>query len=730
MSATYPFRYEGTQFSFGGLLKLYKGDLHSDISTFALRAESQTESPTTLLNWGSGILYRSTCQLGLFTVDHERFYPTQSPQKLATRICIKNTSPDPLLVDQLIPLQLEAEGLKLGTTPVSEWVLMRQPRHKNDMPATSKLGSHKAGKKDLVRGIPETGGIPNEKLGDANPIHFVSSELMVLFAEDASLILGVTPLDQCLISMELEVSLDFNQITTLSIICHGDGQQVESGSVLESPWVIVDGNPNPFGAIDELAETWLAMYPNTRILHRTHRNPSTVWCSWYYYGDGCTKAEVDSNLNVLEQNPLPIDVIQIDACWDEKWGDWYPNHRWQGLETYAKEILKRGYQPGIWTCPFLTDWRSYIRYHHWEWLLKDKDGNPILFPMGTDAYVLDPTHPEVQTYLETLFHRLTHEWGFTYHKLDFTRAVSHPNAVFYNRTRNRAQAYRMGIEAVRRGMGTNAYLNICGGLYGPIIDLVDAQRSGSDTTGSWNESPAWDSDEEGYGPFTIKQNTLRYWMNSLWENDPDAVMVRRRPEPYRNEILTIGTMNDIEAETSMLNQFLGGGIVCFSENLEEIDSDRLHLLRHCVPSLGHAAIPRDAFEGVRFPEVFHTKIKPMAAGLSPWHCVSLVNWYQTERTLARKIDTNLIGSEAQPGTRYAVYSFHQKTFWNLGYGDSLPEIAIPPHGCDIFKIQPLTDPNSAMVFTDGHFSMGGTEIRAWCAERRRPGNVVRRDCQR
>ena len=45
-------------------------------------------------------------------------------------------------------------------------------------------------------------------------------------------------------------------------------------------------------------------------------------------------------------------------------------------------------------------------------------------------------------------------------------------------------------------------------------------------------------EEEGYGPFTIKQNSLRYWWNRLWDNDPDALMVRRRAAPYRFQPLS------------------------------------------------------------------------------------------------------------------------------------------------------------------------------------------------
>ena len=36
--------------------------------------------------------------------------------------------------------------------------------------------------------------------------------------------------------------------------------------------------------------------------------------------------------------------------------------------------------------------------------------------------VFDITNPEVYSYFTELYKKLTFDWGYTYHKLDFTRA--------------------------------------------------------------------------------------------------------------------------------------------------------------------------------------------------------------------------------------------------------------------------------------------------------------------
>jgi len=151
---------------------------------------------------------------------------------------------------------------------------------------------------------------------------------------------------------------------------------------------------------------------------RTRPGP-TVWCSWCYYGDGFSQAELEENLAFFERTSFPTDVILIDECWDRRWGDWEPNARWPDLHGIAERIRGAGYEPGIWTCCFLAEPRAAIRHRNPHWLLRDGRGNPIRFAMaGMSSYVLDPTHPEVQEHLVALYRRLTREWGFIYHKID------------------------------------------------------------------------------------------------------------------------------------------------------------------------------------------------------------------------------------------------------------------------------------------------------------------------
>ena len=90
------------------------------------------------------------------------------------------------------------------------------------------------------------------------------------------------------------------------------------------------------------------------------------------------------------------------------------------------------------------------------------------------------------------------------------------DAVFYDDTITLVEAYRAAVQAVRDGIGEDAYFLMCGGLYDPLIGIVNGQRIGSDVLSMWSSNI-----QKGgkTSPFTIKQNLLRYFMNHWWDND-------------------------------------------------------------------------------------------------------------------------------------------------------------------------------------------------------------------
>lgn len=675
---------------------------------------------TSLPGLGAGPLTRELALAEGARIVREVFAPAAQPHRRAVRLVYTNSGGDAVALECLSPVVVRAGGLRLGGAPCASWTYIRQPRHKNDMPAAIRLGDERPGAWDAVRGTPETGGAPSGDRPAGGPARLVSSEATVLAAEGAAVLFGIFPLHEQFVSSGLILDAHTRELESFRVDCLCDGQLVPAVGSVASQWVLVDAGPDPAESLRSYALLLLAASDATPggSRRRSGRDlaPPTVWCSWYYWGDGFSETEAEPVWRFLERERLPVDVVQIDECWDTHWGDWQPNARWRSIATVAHRLRAAGYEPGIWTCPFLAGPRSDLRYAHPEWLLKNRAGAHVIFQMGEAInYVLDPTHPGVREYLRALYVRLTREWGFSYHKLDFTRAVGDPEAVFHDRSMSRAQAYRSCMSVVREAIGPDSYLNVCGGFYGPLVGLADAQRTGSDVKSIWPRAPAGE-EAEGYGPFTIKQNSLRFWMNALWDNDPDALMVRRRSGAHREEPLSLGLMSDEEALTSTLNQYLGGGLVCFTENLPEIEPDRLLLLAHCAPSIGEAAVPLDLAAGARFPALFRTEGSGLPAGVDPWVTVSVVNWHDEARTFPVLLDHAALGglaSGGSPGGELLVGAFRGGWVRRARLGETLLVGPVAPHGCEVLKVQWHRPERPQIARTDGHFSMGAAEVRSF-----------------
>ncbi|MBQ8953927.1 MAG: hypothetical protein IJ048_07400, partial [Clostridia bacterium] len=210
--------------------------------------------------------------------------------------------------------------------------------------------------------------------------------------------------------------------------------------------------------------------------------------------------------------------------------------------------------------------------------------------------------------------------------------------------------------------------------------------------------------------FTIKQAVLRGWMNAWWNNDPDALMVRRQTVPERGLALTYGLLTDEEVKTSALNQYFGGGLVCATEPMNRIEDDRLLVLRHILPPLPVTTVARDQFSGSRYPAVLDSAVREGA-----WHTVALVNWGEEAWRPAPALDASLVGG-LESGAAYRVCEFFSgMVLENVRCGDvlSLPEIA--PHGAILLKVEAIKPGQPALVGSNVHFSFGA-ELRRLEAE--------------
>lgn len=602
------------------------------------------------------------------------------------QITVTNTSDKPVMLKSMAYIKIDSwENLHIKSGDWRQYQVYRQGRHKNDIPSVFTLGLQDGNFQDAAGGMLENGNYSKE----SDHLSVLSDSLTLFHFENETVLLGFLTGKDCFVSCQINP----DEKAKPALVCSCDpGIILDPGCSFFGEKLLISSGSNEASMIRSYAIKKRELAGG----YKPSKAPS-VFCTWYYYGLTVSYEDIYTNLIQLKKRELPFDVYQIDEGWEITLGEWEPNERFpKSMKMIAEEIQEAGFRPGIWTSPFIAHQTASIWSKHPDWKLKNSEGIPFEFHMNDTVYqVFDITNPQVWEYFTELYHKLTYDWGYTYHKLDFTRAaVIFQDADFYDKRITLVQAYYQAVKAIRKGMGTESYFLMCGGLYDPIIGLVDGQRMGADVLSMWESNINRDGKAL---PFTAKQNMLRYYMNEWWNNDPDALMVRRQNYMIRNLRLSLGLFTDEEVKTAVANQYIGGGLVCSTEPLALIDSDRLDQLRHIMPVIETEVETCRMFNGSRFPSMANVFVKEKG-----WYNLVLINWNDEE-----EIDASFV-LKANPEFRYMVCEFFSGRYQvNLKAGETLNMGKIRPHGCAVFKIQVYDPQRPYIIGSNAHFSMGG-----------------------
>ena len=593
---------------------------------------------------------------------------------VAFRQIFTNKSKKPVKLNNLYPLFIDGtEMFSFGT--ISDWLILEQFRHKNDLP---KSESPSAGQTIIC----DPFFIINNKNGQGKNLFIGYQTFYYHLAE---------------ISVSFDESL---QLTDITSNCEFEGVTVPMNGSRTSQWVIISQGADANFLIKEYTKRVRTFYNIKEPL----KNAPSVYCSWYYHADNYNENIFKGDITQFKKEHLPFDVFLIDECWGmNDWGDFEANKSFpDGMKWAAGQINSTGYIPGIWTAPFLVDQGSDLAKNHPQWLLKDSKGILCTFKMNNlDHYILDVTYPGACEYIEEQFRKISQDWGYKYFKFDFMRSIFiDTDQQFYDKTVTSLEAYRKGLEAIRRGTGKDAYLSVCGGHYGASLGIADTQRSGSDVKSQWagNELPKY------------RQNILRTWMTGLWHVDPDAMMVRRQvtPNPDDKRDISTGRFTDDEAFTNTLNQFIGGNLITFTEDFAKIDEDRKMLYKHVIPSVNSASTPLDLFN-THCPEMMLTPVSAVCKKLGDWNMLSIVNWSDDTKDYHIPPDYRVTGN--LKGESFLIYDFQsQKIIAQLSRAETLDITGVKGHQSKLLKIVPCDGKSPMFLGTDLNFSCGGLEI--------------------
>ncbi len=660
----------------------------------------------------AGKVIRETSQSGQVELTRE-FFLGDDGRYVGLRMTVKNIGSDPIRLTSMTPLRVKGdENFKVAGGALPTWRVLKLSRHKSDMPGVFRPSQIDVDYKDAAfnaANIKAGAGIQgdldskfNLKTIFAEPAVFVKNEQRL---DDPGVFVCIMGEQKHLTSICISPSQDNKGLSEFSVFCEFDDVVIDPGASRDTHWILMYQRNREAEAL----ASFVGLQASHYNIDRLSAKRMNVFCSWYFYGREFCPEDLDENLKILKDRPMPMDVFIIDNGWNDTFGDWNASDLWpDGMAAAADKIRDAGLIPGIWTAPFVMMPWSKMAKAHPELIAKTPSGDPAMFGyVEGECYVVDTTHPFCKEYFDEYLNRLK-GWGFTYHKMDFTRAITIGDLRFQDPHVNRAQAYRLGLELIREALGPDCYFQSCGGLMGSSnFGLADSIRLGADSLGNWEH---YSGNRAGGTLVQIKQAMVRNYLCNLIPGDPDSLMLRRREEPFRqhkaakHNRLSDGKFTDDEAFTLVVRQYLCGGYTDITERLAELPEDRRALLRHMVPAFGPPAKIVD-LDRPNCPTLALTDIEPNCQALGSWQTLSVSNWDDTPtvRTLT------LLEAGVNGDGEYALFEFARQEFLGTFSADESIELEIPSHGTRVLRIAPFSG-KPMIVGMDLHLSGGGAEL--------------------
>jgi len=396
------------------------------------------------------------------------------------------------------------------------------------------------------------------------------------------LVAGSLRMDRFFLDVELETDEDEERLRSLAFVFDTTGVELAPGEELVLPsLLIVEGRD-----IQAMVERYAGEVA-AEMGARVPGHVPTGWCSWYYFYNRVSEADVLANLEAMRAQHHPAEYVQIDDGFQSHTGDWLtPNGKFpSGMAALAARIREAGYRPGLWLAPFVMHEDSTVLREHPEFALKLHSGETLFVEtwLGRNA-VLDCTHPGAQEWLREVVATTVREWGYNYLKLDALAYAAQPPAqVRYHEAGTTAPAnLRRGMEVIRQAAGNETFLLGCTCHFGPAVGLVDAMRVGPDVKALW---------ADGTNPsvrHAMRMTLQRNWMHGRWwANDPDCLVVRD----------TDTELNEAEVRFLATGIALSGGMVVASDDLPALPAARREMALALFPPTGVAARPIDPGEG-------------------------------------------------------------------------------------------------------------------------------------
>ncbi|MGH8309399.1 MAG: glycoside hydrolase family 36 protein, partial [Steroidobacteraceae bacterium] len=373
--------------------------------------------------------------------------------------------------------------------------------------------------------------------------------------------------------------------------------------------------------VEETLRRWARLAADASPLPpRVPRKRIAGWCSWYSLYSSISEPLILEHLRAAadfrDRYRIRFDVFQIDDGFTPEMGDWldvkpqFP----RGMKPVLEEIRAARFLPGLWIAPWMVGNRSRLYVEHPDWVVTDRSTGKPLAPMtfygefrwhkrSEEYYVLDITHPAVESYIRRVFRTWRTDWGCSYFKTDFMYfgcEYGPSQARWHRQGFSRIEIWMRMARLIREEIGDALWLG-CGGPIWSSIGLTDAVRIGRDLGVTWKGHYSAES--------LLRDQTARNFANGiLWQADPDCILLRER---FHN-------LTDEQVRSLAMFAGLAGGVLMTGDQLDEVPEDRRVLfaelakaaearacdfprlgqtsLRHRI-TVGHTGLPTVVSEG-------------------------------------------------------------------------------------------------------------------------------------
>ena len=291
------------------------------------------------------------------------------------------------------------------------------------------------------------------------------------------------------------------------------------------------------------------------------------YTSWYNYYQNINEKIILRDLDAISEKTDKVNTFQIDDGYQTAVGDWlsinktkFPN----GMKPIVEKIHAKGWQAGLWLAPFGAQKGSKLASEHSDWLVKGKNGKPIMVGANWGGfYAIDIDNTDARVYIKNVFDTVLNDWGFDLVKLDFLYAT----AVVPLHNKTRGQLAYESIDFLRECVGDKQILG-CGVQQMPCFGKVEYMRIGADMDLGWKHKffRNLTHREDVSTPNAIHNSVYRRCLNNrAFLCDPDVFLLRRSNIKFTFE------------QQKVLAKFikLFGSVLFMSDNVDEYDDEQL-----------------------------------------------------------------------------------------------------------------------------------------------------------